>query len=412
MNSLIREKHDVLQQRAARALPAGIYGHMGTGKLPAGYPQFFERAQGARVWDVDGNEYIDFTCAYGPNLLGYRHPKVDEAVRCQMAQGDIMTGPSPLAIDLAEALNERGAHADWSMFCKNGTDATTICVMAARAQTGRRIVLMANGSYHGIAGWSSKPGSVGVVESDKIYVLKFEYNDIDSLNAAVESAGDDLAAIVLTPFKQDVFVDQEWPTLAFATAVREVCDERSAALILDDVRCTFRFSMGSTWDEIGVLPDLCAMGKSLGNGYALSAVSGNNKFRDGASQIYATGSFWFSAVSFAASLATIAVVEEEDVIKTISEVGAKLRNGLDQQAAAHGFKLRQTGPVQMPMVVVDDDSDREKTNFFCSAANARGVYLHPWHNMFVCAAHEQAIDEALDRTDDAFKALKQHYGDG
>ena len=399
-----------LRERAASAFPNGVYGHQASVSVSPNHPQFFARAEGCRLWDTDGNDYIDFMCGYGTNLLGYGHPRVDEAARAQQAQIDCATGPSPLMVELAETFKTNVAHADWAMFAKNGTDATTICVMIARAQTGKNTIVIAEGAYHGAGPWCT-PNPVGAAPGDRENQVTYHYNDIDSLRAAVEQADDDLAAIIVSPFKHDVFVDQEWPTDEFAQAARQLCDSKDAALILDDVRCAFRFSLGSTWETVGVLPDLCAMSKSVANGYALAVITGNDKFRQGASDIYTTGSFWFASVSFAASLATIATVEEEGAIEAMRISGEQFRSGLDDQARAHGFVLRQTGPAQMPLVLVDDDPMWEKNNFFCNEAAQRGVYLHPWHNMFICAAHTEAyIKEALRRTEGAFAALKKQFG--
>jgi len=406
------EKDLALRARAEAALPAGVYGHMNSRIVSPAHPQFISRAEGGRIWDTDGNEYIDFICSYGTNLLGHHHPKVDEAARKQQALADCTSGPSPLIVELAEKFNEKVAHADWSLFAKNGGDATTICVSAARAQTGRKTVLLAAGAYHG-ATPAFTPMMGGVIESDRAYQLTYDYNDIDSLNNAVAEAGDDLAAILVSPFKHDSLVEQELPTQEFAEAMRAICDKTGAALILDDVRCAFRFSSGSTWETINVLPDLCAMSKSVANGYALSVVTGNNKFRDGVSQVYATGSFWFAAVSYAASLATIAAIEEEDVINKLKASGTLLRDGLNDLANSYGFKLNQSGPVQMPLLMVEDDPKFEKGIYLCSQAAQRGVWLHPWHNMFICSAHEEKdIKEALDRVDGAFQALRKEFGEG
>ena len=399
-----------LRERAASAFPAGMYGHQASASVSPAHPQFFARAKGCRLWDTDGNEYIDFMCGYGTNLLGYGHPKVDQAAARQQAAIDCATGPSPLMLELAETFNAKLAHASWTMFAKNGTDATTICVMSARAQTGRNTIILAEGAYHGAAPWCT-PGPSGVAPAERANQLSYHYNDIESLRAAVAQAGDDLAAIIVSPFKHDVFVDQEWPTEEFAQAARQLCDDKDAALILDDVRCASRFTMGSTWETLGVLPDLCAMSKSVANGYSLAVVTGNDRFREGASQIYTTGSFWFASTSFAASLATIAAIEEEDSIAAIKTAGDALRKGLAELSESHGFALRQTGPSQMPLVLFEDDDRWEKNNFFVSEAAQRGVYLHPWHNMFVSAAHSEAdIAEALQRTDGAFEAVKKRFG--
>ena len=279
-------------------------------------------------------------------------------------------------------------------------------------RNGRNTILVAEGAYHGAGPWCT-PGATGITEGDRANQLTYTYNDVESLKAAAAKAGDDLAAIVVSPFKHDVFVDQEWPTQDFARTARALCDDKEAALILDDVRACFRFTTGSTWETIDVLPDLCAMSKSVANGYPLAVITGNDRFRSGASQIYVTGSFWFSSVAFAASLATIEAVESEGAIEKMETAGTLLRKGLDDQANSYGFKLRQTGPVQMPLVLIDDDPMWQKNNFFCDQAAQRGVYMHPWHNMFTCAAHsEKDIQEALQRTEGAFAALKSQFGEG
>lgn len=399
-----------LRQRAKLAFPNGVYGHQSIARLSPDYPQFIARTQGARLWDTDNNEYIDYMCGYGTNLLGYHHPKVDEAASKQQAIADAATGPSPLMLELAEKFNDICEHADWSMFAKNGNDATTICVMTARAQTTKNTILIAEGAYHGSSGWCT-PQPSGVAPGDRQHQISYTYNDVQSLLDAVNQAGDDLAAIIVTPFKHNAFTDQELPTQDFADTVRRLCDTHDAALILDDVRCALRFTLGSTWETLGVLPDLCAMSKSVANGYALSVVTGNNRFRDGASKIYATGSFWFASASFAASLATIKVIEEESTIDLLQQSGDRLRSGMQTQAAGFGYSLRQTGPSQMPLIAFDDDPKSAMCNFFFSEVVKRGVYMHPWHNMFISGAHTaEIIDETLIRTEGAFVALKKKFG--
>lgn len=399
-----------LRERAQSAFPSGVYGHQASGSVSPSHPQFISRAEGCRLWDVDGNEYIDFMCGYGTNLLGYQHKKVDGAAQQQQQAVDCASGPAPIMLELAEKFNSIVDHADWTMFAKNGTDATTICVMTARAQTKKSTIIVAEGAYHGAGPWCT-PGPAGVTLDERKNQLTYQYNDVASLQAAVTHAGDDLAAIIVSPFKHDAFVDQQWPSQEFAETARRLCDQSHAALILDDVRCAFRFTLGATWQVLGVKPDLCAMSKSVANGYALAVITGNNKFRQGASDIYSTGSFWFAATSFAASLATIEVIEQEGILEIMKSSGDLFRNGLDQQASAYGFKLNQTGPSQMPLVLFQDDPDWQINNQFCQLAAEQGVYMHPWHNMFISAAHsEQDIQIALNGTERAFAALRKHFG--
>src|SRR5262249_31942555 len=134
----INDKDRALRERAQRVIPGGMWGHMNAARLPPEYPQYFERAEGARLWDVNGREYVDFMCAWGPMVLGYRDPDVEAAVRDQGTRGDSLNGPSERLVELAELLAATIPHCDWSLLAKNGTDATTICVTVARATTDKR----------------------------------------------------------------------------------------------------------------------------------------------------------------------------------------------------------------------------------------------------------------------------------
>jgi len=292
------------------------------------------------------------------------------------------------------------------MLAKNGTDATTMSVTIARATTGKRRVLVAEGAYHGAAPWCT-PRPAGVLPEDRAHLAKFAYNDIASLRAAVDAAGDDLAAIVVCPMRHDNRRPQELADPAFAREVRALCDRTGAALILDDVRCGFRLDIGGSWEPLGVRPDLSAWSKAIANGYPLAAVSGSEWLRAGARSIFTTGSFWYSAVSMAAAVATITTLRDTTAMADMAAAGQRLRDGLDAQARAHGFAIAQTGPVQMPLLTFDGDQDFAIGATFASESVRRGVYLHPWHNWFVSAAHtDEDIDEALERTDEAFAATR------
>jgi len=404
-------RDQALRERAHRVIPGGMYGHMSTARLPAEYLQFFSAAHGSRIWDADGHEYIDYMCAFGPNLLGYRDAGVDAAARSQMSRGDTMNGPAPLMVDLAERLVGMVDHAEWAMFCKNGTDATAMAMATARSHRRRRKILVAEGAYHGVAQWCVLRGD-GVLPEDKAHVLTYRYNDIDSLAAAARAADNDLAGIFATPYRHDTFRDQEPVLPEFAAAARRICDEHDALLILDEVRTGFRLARGGSWESLGIAPDLSCWGKVIANGHPISALLGSDTARDAVTRIFVTGSFWFSAVPMAAALATLDVIEASDYLERIEERGHQLRDGLRQQARHHGFALRQTGPVQMPQMLFEDDPDLVLGHAWTGEALARGVYLHPYHNMFLCAAlTEQDVRTTLERTDDAFRALRRRSGD-
>jgi glutamate-1-semialdehyde 2,1-aminomutase len=394
-----------LRARAARVIPGGMWGHQNAPRLPAGYPQYHERAQGCRTWDADGREYIDFICGWGPTILGYNDADVEAAAAKQRALGDAMNGPSARLVELAELMVETIPHADWAMFSKNGTDATTACLTIARAGTGRRKVLLARGAYHGAIPWCS-PSVVGVTEEDRAHLVYYDYNDVESLETAVEQCKGDLAAILVSAFKHDLGKTHQLPTREFAQRARALADAADAALIVDDVRAGFRLDMGGSWELVGVRPDLAAWSKAIANGRALAAVTGNDRFREGAMRIFTTGSFWTAGVSMAAAIATIRKLGAVGGVAHMRAMGQRFRDGLDAQASRHGVPLRQSGPVQMPVLLFENDTDRRLGDTFCREALARGVYLHPSHTLFLSAAHHETdIDQALAATDEALAAV-------
>ena len=228
-----------LRRRAHAVIPGGLWGHLNADRLPEGYPQFFDKAEGCHLIDVDGRRFTDLMCSWGPIVLGHGHQAVERAARDQAAQGDCMNGPAPVLVELAELLVDMVPHADWCLFGKNGTDATTTCVTVARAATGRRKVIVAAGAYHGAVPWCS-PSVAGVTAEDRAHLSAFTYNDTASLERAVEQAGSDLAAILVCAYRHDMGQRQELPSDEFAQRARSLADQSGAALILDDVRAGFR----------------------------------------------------------------------------------------------------------------------------------------------------------------------------
>jgi glutamate-1-semialdehyde 2,1-aminomutase len=216
------------------------------------------------------------------------------------------------------------------------------------------------------------------------------------------------AAIFAAPFKHDAFIDQAQPRLDYARTAREICDRTGALLVVDDVRAGLRLARDCSWARLGVQPDLSTWGKCIANGHPISALLGADTARKAASAIYVTGSYWYQAAPMAAALETLRLVRDTDYLERITALGERLRDGLAARAGAAGFGLRQTGPVTMPLFLFDDDPDLRKGFCFASEMLDRGVYTHPWHNMFLCAAMTEAdIDAALDAAEGAFGALSR-----
>ena len=395
-----------LRKRAERVIPGGMYGHMAIQRgMPEGYPQFFERASGCRLWDVDGNEYIDFMCSYGPMIAGYGNPRIRAAADAQRQKMDISDGPPPVLVELAEKFTSQITHAEWAVFAKNGNDATTICNMIARAHTGRRKILVGDSAYHGSQPWANRRAK-GTPAEEHVHYPTYRFNNVDDLQKVAKEARGDLAGIVVSSYKHDVPNRQELVNPIFAREVRRICDAEGAALILDDVRGGLRLSLDASWSELGVQPDLSAWGKAIANGEPLAAVLGSEAYRKAASSIFYTGSFWYQGAPFAAAIETLDVLKEADAPRRMEQLGQQFRDGLYEQAQRHGFGIHQSGPPQMPMIEFENDSKKTEVAAFCANALRYGVYLHPWHNMFLSIAHTEAdIEQALEGTDMAFSEL-------
>ncbi len=408
------ERDAALRERAARVLPGGMYGHQSAARLPEGFPQFFSRGEGSHIWDVDGNEYIDYMCSYGPIVLGHRHPSVERAVAAQAAEGDCFNAPTERIVELAELMTGLIGHGDWAWFAKNGSDATRFALQVARVHTGKSTALRGERAYHG---WGSTwmSSAAGMTPSDADFQLTYTYNDVGSVRAAADAAGDDLAAVVVSAVEYDATGTWTAPDQEFVQGVRDLCDATGAVLVLDDVRAGFRLDLGGSWASYRVDPDISVYCKAIANGYPLAGVVAKRKLEDAAGKFFATGSYWFSGVAMAASIATITTLQETDGVAQISRAGTLLREGLDAQAQTHGIAIRQSGPVQVPALrfLGDDPANMQvpRAMMFTSEAAKRGVYLHPTHNWFLSTAHsDEDIERTLRVTDVAFAGVKKAFG--
>jgi len=400
-----------LFERATKVIPFGIYGHHSPAlRTPGSTPYYFAKGQGSRIWDVDGNEYVDWICAYGPMLLGYNHPKVEAAAAKQREQGDCLSGPGEVMVELAERLVDRTPFADWFLFAKNGSDMTTWAIQVARAHTGREKIIMAQGAYHGKDAWCT-PGHGGLTPADRATILTFPWNDLARLQRLVEAHRGNVAGIILTPYHFPNWWDNELPAEGFLPGVRKICDEEGIVFILDDVRTCFRLHMGGSGEYFGVQPDLSAYCKAIANGYALSACGGKDAFKTAASKVFLTGSYWFSGVPMAAAMATLDELEACDGITRMRELGRKLCDDLTSCAASHGLKLTCSGHPSMPFVKFADDDDFYRTQVWCAEVTRRGAYVHPHHNWFVSTAHtEDDVQRTLEAAEPAFRVVKERFG--
>lgn len=393
--------------RAAKVIPSGVYGHLGPAEgcfIPIeAYPLFGERAQGSYVWDIDGHRFIDYMCAYGPNILGYNDPDVDEAARKQREKGDCMTSPSTVMIDFAELLVDTVASADWAFFAKNGNDVTSMAVMTARAYTHRKKIVFFKGYYHGVSPWAQKIDYPGIIEEDVANNIYLPWNDTQALEKAFMENRGEIAAVIGQPYMHGNFADNQLPVNGFWQKVRKLCNDNNTLLIVDDVRAGFRLDIQGSDHYFGFEADLICFCKALANGYNVSALCGKDFLKNTVSSLSYTGSYWLSAVPFAAGIACIEKMKKLDCPKILLEKGAKLRTELMKAAVEAGFDLRVTGvPSLFYLRLADDDSLMLHQKWIAECVR-RGVFFTSHHNHFINASLTDAdIAETVEIAKEAF----------
>ena len=404
-------KSDEWFDRATKVIPAGVYGHLGPAEgqfIPVNrWPRFSEKAKGSYFWDVDGNQYIDYMCAYGPNVLGYCDEDVDAAAFEQMKKGNCVTSPDKIMVECAELLVDTVATADWAFFAKNGNDATQGAILTARAHTHKKKLIFFNNFYHGVSPMVQKIDYPGVTPEDVANNIYARWNDIEGLKQII-AEDDDIAAIIAQPYNHGNFLDNYFPDAGFWKEVRELCTKNNIVLIVDDVRCGFRLDLAGSDHFFGFEADIICFCKALANGYNMSAFCGKEFLRNAASSLSYTGSYWMSAVPFAACIACINKLKKIDAPKLFKELGTELTDGLVAAGKEHGFDLVVSGaPALFYLRIANDDSLLLHQDWIAECVN-RGVFFASHHNHFINASltHED-INRTIEIAEDAFKAVKK-----
>ena len=327
------EKSNALVEREKKVAPlaAQTFSKSYRYFIEGSAPMYIERAQGARVYDVDGNEYLDFICCLGPITLGYNYPAVNNAIIDQINKGIIFPTQAPVECELAEKLAEVVPCAEMVKFVKNGSDATTAAIRLARAYTGKERVAMSG--YHGMHDWSigASQNNRGVPRSVCELTKTFKYNDLVSLEGVLSEHPDEYAAVILEP------IQSNGTTREYLQAVVDMAHKYGAVCIFDEVVSGFRYAIGGASEYYSVTPDLGAYGKGCANGMPLSFVAGKreimNLIEDG---VFISATFGGDAVSFAAALATINEMQQKDVMANAWKLGTMMLDGLKALIEKHG----------------------------------------------------------------------------
>lgn len=313
-------------ERALKSIPLGTqtFSKSKT-QYPFGVSPFYiQKAKGSKVWDIDGNEYIDFISALGSISLGYNDEDVLNAVKTQLEEGTIFSLPHNIEVLVAEKMIELIPCAEMVRFGKNGSDATAGAVRVARGYTKRDYVVVCG--YHGWQDWyiGSTPRNLGVPKATQELTLKFEYNNIESLDKLFKEYPEKIACVIMEP------MNFEHPKEGFLQEVKDLCHKNGALLIFDETVTGFRYSLGGAQELFNVIPDLATFGKGMANGYPISAVVGRADIMKIMEDVFFSFTFGGETLSLAASLATMTKIQNEPVIEKIRNSGQKILDGVTQ----------------------------------------------------------------------------------
>lgn len=380
---------NALLKRAEEVIPLGSQTFSKSRiQFPVPYaPLFLDRGKGGRVWDVDGNEYVDLICGLLPVNLGYCDPDVDAAVREQLERGISFSLSTRLEIDVAERLVELIPCAEMVRFGKNGTDATSAAIRLARAFTGRDHVIACG--YHGWQDWyiGGTPRNLGVPEAVRDLTHKLPFNDLEAVKKLLAQHKDNVAAIILEP------VSGTEPQDGYLEALRELTREEGVILVFDEVITGFRVHIGGAQAYYGVTPDLAAFGKAMGNGMPISAVVGRADIMAYMEKVFYSGTFGGEALSLAATKAVIDKIVRENAVDRLWASGRDLADRVKTTVTEAGLQdyIGMSGLPPWKVLVFRDhpaaSKEAIKTCFMIEMLKA-GVLISASHN--ICYAHDQA----------------------
>jgi glutamate-1-semialdehyde aminotransferase len=402
-----------LFEEAKTLVPGGVLGARKPSDFIEGeYPIFLESGQGSRLTDVDGNEYIDFLCGYGPIILGYREKEVDEAVIRQITEkGFCFTLTQRYQNELAKKLSEIVPCSEMSIFLKTGSDATSASVRIARAYTNRLKVMRCG--YHGWHDWCVEMKG-GIPEKFYEDVYEFRYNNLDQLKDLMAIHGEQTAAIVMTPFGHPNHQKMAEPKPGFLEGVREIASKYGAVLVFDEVRTGFRLALGGAQELYNVTPDLVVLGKGMANGYAISVVTGKTDVMMAAAQkLFISSTFFPNSDGYIAALKTIEILERDDVLAKIWEKGGRFLKKIQAVIDKYNVGAELTGVAPMFYITFkkdETDTHRGRRDDFYTQLIRRGIFLHPHHHGYISYRHtEEDLETTIKAIDEAMAYVKDKY---
>jgi len=403
---------DSMYQNALNIIPGAVAGiRRPYNFVPGEYPIYFEHGKGGRVTDVDGNEYIDFLCAYGPIIIGYREEEIDNEVIEQMRnKGFCFSLTQPIQNRLAQKLIDLIPSAEMAAFVKTGSDATSIAIRVARAATDR--VKIVRCGYHGWHDWCVEVKG-GVPQKVWEDIHEFHYNDLDELEDIMKEHGDNIAGIIVTPVGHPLAEKVQEPKPGFLEGVRKIADKYGSILIFDEIRSGFRVDMGGAQKLYGVTPDLATFGKAMANGYPIAALVGKKEvMKVLADKVFLSSTFFPNSLEQIACLKTIEILERDNILATVRKKGEFFSNLVEEVVKKSGYDAEFSGGPLMPFITFNKDKDglyKKLRPAFYTELIRRKVFLQPYHHGYICYRHtDEDLKYAANMIAESFEELKKY----
>lgn len=419
----------ILYEKARKLMPGGVNSPV---RAFEPYPFFTSHAKGSKLYDVDGNVYIDYCMAYGPLLLGHAHPKIIEAVKEQLEKGTMYGTPTDAEVKLAELVTNMVPCIEMVRLVNTGTEATMHAIRAARGYTGRDKIVKFEGCYHGAhdyvlvkagsgATTFGAPTSLGVPEDTTKNTIVLPFNNIEALEKAVDQNRDEIAAVIIEPIIGNAGVIL--PDDGYLQTIHKITKEEGILLIFDEVITGFRLALGGAQEYYGIVPDMATLGKIMGGGFPIAAFGGRKEIMELISplgKIYQAGTFSGNPISVTAGLVTLNIlIENQNILyKHLEQMGDKIRKGLLDIVKDAKIPAQVNGVASMfqiffidqPVIdyVTAKSSDKAKFMRYQRELMKHGVFIPPsqFETCFISTAHtDEHVTKTLEAMDAAIKAL-------
>ena len=370
------------------------------------YPIFMDHGYGGHIVDVDGNDYIDMLCAYGPIILGYNEPEINDAAKAQMDKGFCFSMVQPIQNELEKRLIELIPSAEMVILVKTGSDATGVAVRIARGYTDKDIILRCG--YHGWHDWCVETHG-GVPQPIQDLTVGFPYGDLEALEAKLKEYEGRVAGIIITPVGHPGAKPIIVPPEGYLEGVRALADKYNVVLIFDEIRTGFRVSMGGAQGRYGVTPDISCFGKAMANGYAISAVVGKEQIMKVCEKkVFISSTFFPNSLEMAAAMKCLDILERDHILDQIWDKGTRFLDSLRKMVEETGVPCTVSGLPPMPYITFDhvDEHYRERRTRFYTETIRRGLFVQPYHHWYIAGRHtEEDLQKALWAIHEALKIV-------